>query len=114
MEFFEVGDYCSVWLPENKKNDNLGFVLAVQTERFNRKTVQKYLVAHAFDISWFYEIGEAIDRSDYCNLCRPDACSVSWKFLPPEWVKGDPLHYFNGAGPTYYWAYVGPEYWDFQ
>ena len=101
----QIGSYCSVCLPENRRY-NPGFILSTTTEQYNRKTLSKYLVAHQFDISWFYEVSEPIEGIDVSGLCRPHATLVDWRHLPEGWVES------SFGDPIYGWDYVGPKYWD--
>jgi hypothetical protein len=100
-----VGTHCLVFLPDNMRKDNVGYILntrIVPHGRSGQRTL--YLVAHNYGISWIDHVEPAQGVIDKSFLNLPTPLEVDYLDLRPEDTK--PLF----GDYKYSWDYVGIDY----
>jgi hypothetical protein len=100
-----AGTCCLVFLPDNMRRDNFGYILNTRIVPCSRNgQVTHYLVAHTYGIDWLANVEPVHGTVDKSGLNLPTPLDVNYRDLRPEDTK--PL--YNNY--KYGWDYVGVDY----
>lgn len=106
----KIGDYVRVFLLDNKKADNLGYILSIH---LSPRNVPIYLVVHAFGISEHSAVTKAkrIKKLDIGKLNNPTPLDIARNNLPVSYTKDICCGNFTVQNE---WVYIGPKFWVYK